>query len=91
MVGRFAWLQIRDRAAFVRLTGVLFLVYLATGLWPLFNIESFQQVTGPKTDLWLVRTVGVLVDLIQSLPGAEVRRSGSLDEFGRDYGADAPN
>jgi hypothetical protein len=35
--------------------------YLATGLWPLFNIESFQAVTGPKTDLWLVRTVGVLV------------------------------
>jgi hypothetical protein len=38
--------------------------YLATGLWPLIDIDSFQQVTGPKTDLWLVRTVGVLVTII---------------------------
>ena len=38
--------------------------YLATGVWPLLDIVSFQLVTGPKTDLWLVRTVGVLVAVI---------------------------
>jgi hypothetical protein len=38
--------------------------YLGTGIWPLVDIVSFQQVTGPKTDLWLVRTVGVLVTVI---------------------------
>jgi hypothetical protein len=38
--------------------------YLATGVWPLLDIDSFQAVTGPKTDLWLVRTVGVLVGVI---------------------------
>jgi hypothetical protein len=38
--------------------------YLATGIWPLLHIVSFQMVTGPKTDLWLVRTVGVLVAVI---------------------------
>lgn len=38
--------------------------YLVTGLWPLIDIDSFQLVTGPKTDLWLVRTVGVLVAVI---------------------------
>jgi len=37
------------------------LFYLATGVWPLVHIDSFQAVTGPKTDLWLVYTVGVLV------------------------------
>jgi MFS family permease len=38
---RFTWLKIRDRAAFVRLTGVLFLVYLATGLWsPLLAVYT---------------------------------------------------
>ena len=37
---------------------------MATGLWPLFNIESFQQVTGPKTDLWLVQAFGVLVAVV---------------------------
>jgi hypothetical protein len=38
--------------------------YLATGVWPLVDIVSFQLVTGPKTDLWLVRTVGVLVSVV---------------------------
>jgi hypothetical protein len=40
------------------------LFYLVTGVWPLLNIESFQAVTGPKTDLWLVRTVGVLIAVV---------------------------
>ena len=34
---------------------------LATGVWPLVRMPSFLAVTGPKTDLWLVQTVGVLV------------------------------
>jgi MFS family permease len=41
MIKRFSWLHIRDRAAFVRLTGVLFLVYLSTGLWsPLLAVYT---------------------------------------------------
>jgi hypothetical protein len=35
--------------------------YVATGLWSLVSIRTFQWVTGPKTDTWLVKTVGVLV------------------------------
>jgi energy-converting hydrogenase Eha subunit E len=38
--------------------------YLVTGIWPLVSIASFQFVTGPKTDLWLVKTVGVLIAVI---------------------------
>jgi hypothetical protein len=38
--------------------------FVLTGLWPLFGINSFQAVTGPKTDLWLVYTVGCLVAAI---------------------------
>lgn len=38
--------------------------YLATGVWPLVHIDSFVAVTGPKTDLWLVYTVGVLVAVV---------------------------
>jgi hypothetical protein len=38
--------------------------YFLTGLWPLVSIGTFQQVTGPKTDLWLVKTVGVLIAVI---------------------------
>src|SRR5947207_4291713 len=44
--------------------------YFVTGLWPLVSVETFQQVTGRKTDHlvtgreadhWLVMTVGILV------------------------------
>jgi hypothetical protein len=43
------------------LQGVYFVL---TGLWPLFGINSFQAVTGAKTDLWLVYTVGGLLAVI---------------------------
>jgi hypothetical protein len=35
--------------------------YVATGIWSLVSIDTFQSVTGPKTDTWLVKTVGALV------------------------------
>src|SRR5947208_2415794 len=34
---------------------------LSTGLWPVFHRRSFEAVTGPKADFWLVRTVGLLI------------------------------
>lgn len=56
--------------------------YLATGVWSLVSMRSFERVTGPKTDRWLVRTVGVLVSgigigLIES--GARGRLSRELE------------
>jgi hypothetical protein len=38
--------------------------FLFTGVWPLVHIDSFQAVTGPKFDLWLVYTVGAVVAVI---------------------------
>lgn len=38
--------------------------YLVSGIWPLVGIRSFQALTGPKTDRWLVKTVAVLVTVI---------------------------
>lgn len=35
--------------------------YLVTALWALAEIDSFMKVTGPKTDIWLVKTVAVLL------------------------------
>src|SRR5687767_603970 len=40
------------------------LYFTVTGLWPLLHMESFLAVTGPKTDLWLVRTVALLITCI---------------------------
>jgi NADH:ubiquinone oxidoreductase subunit K len=37
------------------------IIYLVTGIWPLVSIETFQLVTGPKTDIWLVNTVAVVI------------------------------
>jgi hypothetical protein len=36
------------------------LYYTVTGIWPLLHMASFMFITGPKTDLWLVRMVGLL-------------------------------
>lgn len=38
--------------------------YLLTGLWGIIDIDSFMAVTGPKFDIWLVRTVSVLIIVI---------------------------
>jgi hypothetical protein len=50
--------------------------FAATGVWPLIDMRSFEAVTGPKVDKWLVRTVGVLVAAIGgALISAGVRRA----------------
>lgn len=38
--------------------------YFLTGIWPIISIGTFQKITGPKNDLWLVKTVGVLISVI---------------------------
>jgi hypothetical protein len=37
------------------------LYFFMTGIWPMLHIRSFIKVTGPKHDIWLVKTVGVLI------------------------------
>ena len=49
--------------------------YITTGLWPLVHRRSFVRVTGPKTDFWLVETVGVTVASI-GIGLAQALRSG---------------
>ena len=43
--------------------------YLVTGLWPLVHLRSFEAVSGPKTDDWLVHTVGLLAAAIGAALG----------------------
>ncbi len=50
--------------------------FLLTGTWPLVNIASFLKVTGPKHDLWLVKTVGAILALI----GAVLILAGAYDD-----------
>jgi hypothetical protein len=34
--------------------------YILTGVWPLVSLRTFEAVTGPKPEGWLVRMVGLL-------------------------------
>jgi len=34
--------------------------YIVMGAWPIIDITSFETVSGPKSDHWLVQTVGLL-------------------------------
>jgi len=38
--------------------------YIGTGLWSILSRSTFERVTGPKTDYWLVRMVGLLATVI---------------------------
>lgn len=35
-----------------------------TAVWPIVHVKSFMDVSGYKTDVWLVKTVGVLLTAI---------------------------
>ncbi len=38
--------------------------FLISGVWPILSMRTFTKVTGPKTDLWLVKTVGLFLAVI---------------------------
>jgi hypothetical protein len=50
------------------------LYYLVTGLWPLVSMSTFLAVTGQKTDLWLVQTVGALIAVMGAVLLLAARR-----------------
>jgi hypothetical protein len=35
--------------------------FLLAGIWPIVHMRSFIAVTGPKIDLWLGKTVAVMI------------------------------
>jgi hypothetical protein len=37
---------------------------VASGLWPIVSPRTFQAVTGRKTDVWLVQTIGALIGVV---------------------------
>jgi hypothetical protein len=38
--------------------------FVATGVWPILHLRSFEAVTGMKVDGWLVKTFGALVGAV---------------------------
>lgn len=64
-----AWLAIGQGAYFI-----------ATGAWPIVSMRTFEAVTGPKRDRWLVKTVGVLVGVIGAALVSAGRRGRAGDD-----------
>lgn len=59
----------------------LYAPYLvATGVWSLAHRRSFERVTGPKQDYWLVQTVGALAIAIGGSLGVAARRRAQQPE-----------
>ena len=58
--------------------------YVATGLWPIVHIRSFEAVTGPKHDRWLAQTTGGLIAAVGAalIAGALEPRSRALTLLG---------
>ena len=56
--------------------------YVLTGLWPVIHMPSFEAMTGPKVDDWLVKMVGLLAAVIGgTLSLASQRANHSLEIF----------
>ncbi|MEA2525684.1 MAG: hypothetical protein QOF73_2911 [Thermomicrobiales bacterium] len=72
-------LEAKDLASLVAAAQAVY--YVPTGLWPIFHIRSFEWVTGPKVDRWLVKTVSALVLAIGAGLGLAARRRNVTPEL----------
>ena len=68
------------------LAGLQAAYYVSTGLWSLVHRRSFERITGPKQEYWLVRTVGALAVAIGAALGLAAatgrRREGAVLALG---------
>ncbi len=49
--------------------------WLATGLWPVLHLRSFERVTGRKREGWLVKTLGGLIAAVGGVMLLSAKRS----------------
>jgi hypothetical protein len=49
--------------------------YGVTGIWPILHLPSFEAITGPKIDDWLVHMVGLLAAVIGVVLGSATVRN----------------
>jgi hypothetical protein len=68
------------KAPMAKVAAVQAVYFLITGLWPIVSRRSFEKVTGPKTDFWLVETVGSLIGVVGSALLVSATREGRSPE-----------
>src|SRR5690625_7400903 len=54
-------LRLNHSKELARLMMIQGIYYGLTGLWPLLHMSSFIKITGPKSDLGLGQTVGMII------------------------------
>lgn len=47
-----------------RLALIQGIYFTITGFWPVLHMPSFELITGPKQEHWLVKSVGALIGVI---------------------------
>src|SRR5690606_8858345 len=55
------WIVPMTKTFYSVLSKVQGIYTLITAVWPIADIDSFMEVTGPKTDVWLVKTVAAIL------------------------------
>jgi hypothetical protein len=55
--------------------------FLVTGIWPLVSLRSFERISGPKVDVWLVKTVGVQVGVVGAVVALSTKRQRMTPEI----------
>lgn len=51
------------------------IIYVVSGVWPIVNLRTFEMVTGPKVDGWLVKTVGAMIATVGVVLISAARRN----------------
>lgn len=54
--------------------------WVAFGMWPVVHLRSFEAVTGPKVDGWLVKTMGGMLAAVGASLIASSRRPPTKNE-----------
>ena len=58
-------IELRQAGSGLRVVALVHGVYyLVTGIWPLIHMPSFELISGPKREHWLVRAAGALIAVI---------------------------
>lgn len=55
--------------------------YLVTGVWPFVHLRSFLAVTGPKSEIWLLKTVSALIAVVGAALGSAALRERETEEI----------
>jgi hypothetical protein len=67
-------MKVQDTQLFSRMWLAHAIYFIPSSIWALVHIPSFEKVTGPKVDRWLVKAVASLLTVVGAVVGGAGRR-----------------